>query len=824
MHLRFLIGSLVVALAQPATAGELRIYPDQFTLSPRQPRIQLLVVEQHNGRVMRDHPVAEYQSSAKAVARVTPKGEVIATGNGEATITARVAGSTATTRLIVEGLEKPVTWSFQNHVVPVLTRAGCNSGACHGALAGKGGLKLSLRGFDIESDWFVLTRQALGRRIDPNNPAASLMLRKAARQIPHGGGARISEGDEHHTMLLEWIQAGAPGPQTGTPELQTLEVFPQAALLKTKDTLRLKTIAIYSDGTRRDVTDLAKYQSSEELVASVSEDALATVVGNGEASIIVNFGSRVASATLTSPFTGTFDPALWKQSPRNNFVDDHILKKLELLRIPPSPNGSDTEFIRRIYLDMCGIIPPLDDVAKFLANPDTKKREQLVEELLKHPAFVDYWAYRWSELFLVSSRKLPQSAMWAFYQKLRQSVADNQPWDRLAREILTASGSSLRSGGGNFYLLHKDVSDLAETTAITFLGTSLGCAKCHNHPLEKWTQDQYWAFANLFSRVSLKNGDRPGEVFVQSRLDGDALHLRRGIALPPTPLDGLPLALGSTQDRRSYLADWITAPENPYFARAIVNRVWRNYMGRGLVEAEDDLRVSNPPSNGALLDALAEDFIKHNYDLKHLMRTIVRSAAYQRSATPLATNAADDRFYSHYLVRRLSAEVILDAYSDFTQVPTPFVKLQSAAGDSATPTSQYPSGTRAIQLPDSLLQSRFLEAFGRAERVATCACERTTDASVGQALHLNNGETLNQKLRSASSIISKWVAADGLSNAEIVERVYQLALTRSPNANERKRMLAILDEAGQADPKLRREVVEDFVWAVLTGREFLFNR
>jgi hypothetical protein len=412
--------------------------------------------------------------------------------------------------------------------------------------------------------------------------------------------------------------------------------------------------------------------------------------------------------------------------------------------------------------------------------------------------------------------------MWAFYRKIRQSVADNQPWDQFARSILTSSGSTLTDGAGNYFVLHKDVSELAEATSLTFLGMSIGCAKCHNHPLEKWTQDQYWGFANLFSRVGLKNGDRAGEVLVQSKSEGDALHLRRGIPILATPLDGKPLPADSPIDRRAYFADWLTAGDNPYFAKALVNRVWRNYMGRGLVEAEDDLRETNPPSNRELLDALAADFVKNKYDVKHLMRVILNSAAYQRSSAPLEQNAADDRFYSRYLLRRLPGEVILDAYSDVTGVPTPFDKINSAAGDASTPIGTYPRGTRATQVPDSLATSRFLDAFGRAERVQTCACERTSDASVTQALHLNNGYTLNDKLRDKNSAISRWIAA-GLTDEQIVDRVFLLALSRKPTVGEKKKFLEILADAAKGGAQSRREGIEDFVWAVLTGREFLFN-
>jgi hypothetical protein len=824
MHIRYVLALLAGLAAAPAVAGELRVYPPEVAVSGPNRLQQLLVAEEEGGRVVADRTAAaKFATSDGMVAKVDAAGLVTATGNGEATVTATVNGRAATVKVKVSGMGGPAAWSFRNHVIPTLTRSGCNSGACHGALAGKGGMKLSLRGYDPESDFFVLTRQALARRVDLTKPADSLVLRKPTRALPHGGGTRFIDDSEHYRLLLDWIAAGAPGPKDADPQLERIEVFPKAALLKPKDTLRVVVRAVYSDATTEDVTRWAKFGSSEELVAGADEDGLVKVNGYGEAAVTVNFGTRVATLTVTSPFPNRIDAAAYARAPRNNFADELVLKKLELLRLPPSGQCSDAEFVRRVYLDTCGILPKPEEVKTFLADTDPQKRAKLIDRLLDRPEYVDYWSYKWSDLLLVSSRKLPQPGMWAFYRWVRQGVADNEPWDRFARDVLTASGSTLANGAGNYFVLHKDVSDLAESTAVTFLGMSVTCARCHNHPLEKWTQDQYWAFANLFSRVGLKNGDRPGEVVVHGRTEGDALHLRRGVAMPPAPLDFRPLPADSPADRRKYFADWLTAPDNPYFARALVNRVWKNFMGRGLVEAEDDLRETNPPTNKELLDALAADFVKNRYDVKHLIRTIANSAAYQRSSKPLPENAADDRFYSRYLIRRLPAEVILDAYSDLTGVPTPFNQMKSAAGDAVTNINLYPAGTRAVQLPDSLAVSRFLEAFGRADRVQTCSCERTTDASVTQALHLNNGSTLNDKLRDKNSVVGKWLAA-GLADAEIVDRLFLAALCREPTAEERAKFVAILAEAAKDGPQSRREAVEDFAWAVLTGREFLFNR
>jgi hypothetical protein len=820
MNLRFSLSVLAGLFAGTASAGELRVYPPEVTISGPNRVQQLLVVEEQDGRVVADHTAAaKYATSRGNVAKVDAAGLVAATGNGEASLTATVGDRSVTVKVTASA---GADWTFRNHVIPTLTRNGCNSGACHGALAGKGGLKLSLRGYDPESDHFVLTRQALARRIDLTNPADSLMLKKALKVLPHGGGTRFEEASPNHALLLDWIKAGAPGPKDADPRLARIEVFPKAALLRPKDTLRVIVRAVYSDGTAEDVTRWARFGSSEELVAAVSEDGRVTVAGHGEAAVTVGFGTKVAALTVTSPFPNAADAAAFAKAPRNNVVDDLVLKKLELLRLPPSSPCTDAEFVRRVFLDTCGVLPKPEEVSAFLADAGPKKREKLVARLLERPEYVDYWAYKWSDVLLVSGRKLPQPGMWAFYRSVRQSVADNEPWDAFARNVVTASGSTLTTGAGNFFVLHKDVSELAESTAVTFLGMSVTCARCHNHPLEKWTQDEYWAFANLFARVSLKNGDRAGEVLVQTRPEGDAPHLRRGIPMPPTPLDGKPLPPDSPIDRRVYFADWLTGPENPYFAKALVNRVWKNFMGRGLVEAEDDLRETNPPSNPELLDALAKDFVAHKFDVKHLIRTITASAAYQRSSRPLPANAADDRFYSRYLIRRLPAEVILDAYSDVTGVPTPFTQTKSAAGDSVTATTSYPAGTRAVQVPDSLAVSRFLDAFGRAERVQTCSCERTTDASVTQALHLNNGGTLNEKLRKADSVVGTWVGAK-LSDAEVVDRLFALALSRPPTAEERAKFVAILAEAAKDGPAARREALEDFAWAVLTGRDFLFN-
>jgi hypothetical protein len=813
---------LVWLTAANLLLADLRIAPDRIVLTGPQASQRLLILSAAGGKIDGDRTdQAKFVSTNPTVAVVDETGVVRAKGDGEAIVTAHLGDEKVSTKVKVVGTQEAFEWSFRNHVVPVLTRIGCNSGACHGALAGKGGLKLSLRGYAPSEDHFVLTRQAGARRVNRQEPAHSLMLLKPSLALSHGGGLRLEVGSPEYNLIADWIASGAPGPMAKDPKIERLEAYPPEAVLKPNDALQVVVRAWYSDGRAEDVTRWAKFTSTEDLIAGVDEQGLVKVLGHGEAAISVQFGNLVASMRVVAPLADPVDPKVYAQSPRHNFIDHLVLKKLEALRIAPSPQCTDQEFIRRAFLDAAGILPTPEEQHRFLSEERTDKRARLIDALLQRAEFVDYWSYKWSDLLLISSRKLPQPAMRAFYQYVRQSVADNKSWDQFASGILTAQGSNLQNGAANYFLLHKEISDLTESTSVTFLGTSITCARCHNHPLEKWTQDQYWGMANLFAQVGVKNGDRGGEFLVQSLADGDVLHPRRGTPMPPAPLDGKPAVRGS--DRRQYFAQWLTAPDNPYFAKAVVNRVWRNFMGRGLVEAEDDLRQTNPPSNEELLDALAKDFVNNGYDVKHLLRTIMNSAAYQRSSTVLPGNKSDDRFYARYLIRRLPAEVVLDAYSYVTRVPTAFTKVSVGQSGGEAATGDYPLGTRALQLPDTQLVSQFLDAFGRPERGQTCSCERQQESSVTQALHLNNGQTLNDKLRAKNSRVEEWLK-EKVSDEEAIRRVFALTLCRAPSAKEQARFAKILTESAQDPQATRREMLEDLFWAVLTGREFLFNR
>jgi hypothetical protein len=812
----------VVSAASVAAFSSNLAFGSEARLLPASARLvgphasQRFIVEQFDGTAY----TADLTSKAAfaidnpRVATVDSRGHVVPAGNGLATLIATVDGRVVHASISVEQLDAETPWSFRNHVEAILTKEGCNSGACHGAAAGKNGLRLTLRGYGPELDHAVLTRQALGRRVNKTAPQESLLLLKPTGALEHGGGIRFTRSSLDYRVIAEWIAAGMPGPSALDPQVRSLTVYPAHASMKPGQAQQVLVQAVYSDGRIEDVTAWSKFSSTDETVAAVDEHGRLKVTGSGEAFISVWFASLVARATVTSPHQARVDPALFAAAARHNEVDDLNLRKLAGLRIPPSPDAGDAEFLRRACLDATGVLPTFEQVQAFLDDRDPARRAKLFTRLLDSPEFVDYWAYKWSDLFLISSNKLAAPAMWSFYRFVREKVARNVGWDQLARSIVTAQGSTLSNGAANFFVLHRDPIDLTESASMAFLGLSLTCARCHNHPLEKWTQDEYYGFASLFARVKLKDGDTAGDEVVSSASDGEVLHPRRGVAMAPRPLDSPAIEPGATRDRRAFFADWLAQPDNPYFAKAVVNRVWSNFFGRGLTHPEDDLRVSNPASDEALLDWLVHDFIAHRFDVKHLIRTIMSSAAYARSSQPVPGNERDTKYLSHYRVKRLPAEVLLDAISQVTEVPTPF--------------TGYPSGWRTLQLPDSKLENTFLESFGRPARLATCSCERSAEPSMAQALHLANGTTINEKLRSENSVASRLIARQE-SDSAIVERLFMTALCRRPSAAERARMVKALSDsvAGSRDAKsaaaARRQAIEDLFWAVLTCQEFLFN-
>ncbi len=800
--------------AVSAFAADLTILPGSVVLDGPEAYEQLLAEASVEGHQEDWTRTAQWTSSDPNIAKVDQTGMVRPVADGQATITVKSQGRTALLTVQVKNAHAPFAWTFRNDVIPVLSKVGCNSGACHGASAGKNGFKLTLRGYDPDADYDTLTRQSIGRRISLSEPSHSLMLLKPTFAVPHGGGKRFATDSLEYRVISEWIAAGAPPPADQDPQVTSLEVFPASAVLKLGGEQQLVVRAKYSNGRVRDVTRWVRFSSSDEGVATVDDSGHVKMNGSGETAVTLFYSSRVLYARLGVPYANKVDPAVYTKFERHNYIDDLVLAKLKALNIAPSGPAEDATFLRRAYLDAAGILPSSEEVEDFLADKSADKRAKVIDRLLERDEFVDYWAYKWSDLLLVSSRKLRGNAMWSFYNWIRDSVKDNKPWNKFAYEIFTSSGDTRQNGALNYYVLHKDAIDLTETATEAFMGNRITCARCHNHPLEKWTQKQYYSMVNLFSRVGLKNGSEPGDIVVYAKESGDINHPRLLRPLPPTPLDGTPMSLTATDDRRVHFADWLVSPKNSYFSRSLVNRVWANFMGRGLVESVDDVRATNPASNEELFAALSDDFVASGYNVKHMIRTIMNSEAYQLSADANADNQMDTKYYSRYFVKRLPAEVLLDVMSQVTGVPTRF------AG--------YPVGTHALQLPDVQVQSQFLASFGRPKRIICDAGERSSEPNIAQALHVINGETLNKKLSDANGYPELAVKL-GLSDSSILDHLFLSAFSRYPTAAEKQPLLAALRKArattGSPDVQreAHRQALEDMMWAMLTSKEFLFN-
>lgn len=824
------IKSVAVALlgwsvVSSARAADFELLPSNVSLHGPRAR-QQLILHQKGERELGQQIVTEFvlKSSDESVVKVDGR-YLYPVANGDADIIAHWSGQQTRTSVAVTGMQDPHEWEFRRHVLPILSKVGCNTGACHGALAGKGGLKLSLRGYNPDGDYFAITRATRGRRIELADPGRSLFLAKPTAALPHKGGLRIEVGSRNYQVLSEWIQAGVPSPTEQDAKLERVDVFPASTTLSTGDTQQLLVRASYSDGRQEDVTEWANFSSTDESVLKVDTSGKVSVIGHGEGSIVAWFSSQIVLARVVSPFSNEIAPEVYANSESRSFIDQHVHTKLKSLNLGPSPRSSDSEFLRRAYLDTIGTLPTEQEVVEFLADTQSDKRDRLIEQLLGRSEFVDYWTHKWSDVFLVNGRRLRPKAVKAYYSWLRGHVERNSPWTTLAREIVTAKGSSFENGATNFYALHQDPENMTENVCQAFLSLSISCAKCHNHPLEKWTNDQYYGMASLFSRVKAKGwggdgrgGDGERTLFVVNQ--GELVQPLTGKPQPPTPLDGKSIPFDAQVDRREHLADWLTAPDNPYFARSIANRVWANFMGRGIVEPVDDLRLSNPASNEELLESLSQFLVDHDFDLKQLMREILRSATYQRSSLPLPENRADRHYFSRYYPKRLTAEVLLDAISQVTQVPSDFNQI-GYDGNDFEKTEEYPKGTRAIQLYDSAVVSNFLKTFGRNERDITCECERSNTPSMVQVLHISNGVTINDRLQSENSCIAKMLSSSETFDAEsIITSAYLQSLSRYPTDAELEGLVKVISESSADE---RDTLIEDLYWSIMSSREFLFN-
>lgn len=760
-----------------------------------------------------------YSVEPAGVVQVDAGGMVLPLGDGAATVKATAPdGATATARVAVERFGESIPVNFANDVVPVFTKAGCNSGGCHGKSGGQNGFRLSLLGFEPEEDYTHLVFEARARRLSVGAPQSSLLLTKATNDVAHGGGKRLAPDSEDYDVLLRWIGQGTPRGKDTDPRIERIDIFPHDRTLPMDGSQQLVVTAHYTDGSTADVTRGAVFESNNKDFGTIDPTGWLSVNHKpGTLNVMVRYQGQVGVFQATLPLGVPVDTL----PPARNYIDELVFKKLKQVGVPPSEPADDATFLRRVTLDVAGRLPTPAEAEAFLADTDPARRDKLIDRLVDSADYADFFANKWSAL-LRNRRENPGAARgnFAFHAWIRQSLYQNKPFDQFVREIVTASGDMEQNPAVAWYRGASTTTLQLEDTAQLFLGTRLQCAQCHHHPYEKWSQRDYYGMAAFFSTVERQAGGRPNETLVfAKRAKASAINKKNGQPVPPTPLGAPAVELAPEQDPRQALADWMARPDNEFFAASLVNRYWKHFFGRGLVDPEDDMRETNPATNAELLDALAKDFVASKFDLKHVVRTICRSSTYQLSSIPNRYNAADEQSFSRYYPRRMNAEVLLDAVDQVTGGVTAFANV--------------PPSMRAVQLPDNSYnaQSYFLAVFGRPDSSSACECERSTDASLAQSLHLFNSAEVQAKLVSdqgrAASLASE---KDARPDAEKVNELYLWALARHPDAEESKLAVEYLaserkDKDGKplAVPAAKRQGYEDLVWALVNTKEFLFN-
>ena len=798
------------------SAADFVVVPAKVELKEEFARTQLVVTQSDPQGAVTNlspdlTPQAKFVSVDPNVVTVSPSGSLLAMKNGQTQITVTVGATVRAIEVAVSGIEATSRVSFSEHVQPILSKSGCNSGACHASQYGKGGFILSVFGFAPDQDRDAIVRDRQQRRVNFVVPEQSLLLLKPTMLVPHGGSRRLEQGGVDYQYLAKWIAAGAPGPDKESPKVVSLAVYPAHRVGETGFQQQLRAEATYSNGVVRDVTHWAKFDTLDDGVLSVTAAGLVTAKGRGQAPAMIRFEGQGAISMVVVPFANSADLS---QFTENNFIDNLAAQKFRELGITPSGLCTDATYLRRAYLDAIGTLPTTAEATAFIDSTDPDKRKKLVDRLLGltgDPAqdiyndqYAALWSLKWSDLIRSNSNDLGVQGMWAMHNWIKNSFQINKPLDQFTRELVTAKGSTFSSGPANYFRLANNPPDLAETTAQLFLGVRLQCAKCHHHPFEKYGQEDYYGFAAFFSQIGNKGSQEfglfAGESVVLVRNGGEVSHPRTGQVIPPTPLDGP--SVTDPLDRRLALAKWLTASDNKMFSRSIVNRYMGYLLGRGLVEPIDDMRATNPPSNPALLEALADDFVKNGYNLKHLMRTIMTSRLYQLDSQPTPSNASDRRFYSHFRVKRLTAEPLLDAIDAVSGTQTKFKDL--------------PLGTRAIELPDADYPDYFLTTFAKPKRATVCECERTPDENLAQALHTLNGDIVANKIADGKGRLAK-LLEQKKSHDEIVQEIYLSTLSRRPSAAELESTRTFLTSS--PSPK---EFYEDLLWALINSKQFLF--
>lgn len=774
----------------------------------RDTRQQLFVTHSAHASEVDVTRQAEFTSVPEGVLRIDKTGLVTPLADGEAVLTARLNDKTAQLKIAVSGFTKPLPINFRNQVVPIFTKLGCNGGGCHGKSGGQNGFKLSLLGFYPEDDFEFLRKESRGRRIFPGAPSESLLLTKATGRSPHGGGKRMELDSYEYRMLVRWVEQGMPYGSTEDPHVVGIKCYPESRVMPQNSEQQVAVIATYSDGSTEDVTRMALYEPNDAEMAECSESGLVTTLDlSGEVAIMARYQGQVSTFRATIPLGADTsempEPA--------NLVDSAVFNKLRLLGIPPSQLSDDATFLRRVSLDIAGIVPNDEKVREFLASADPQKRDKLIEELLNSREYADHFANKWNFILRNKNSKGEDTAgSHLFHQWIWSSMYENKPYDRFVREIITASGEPLLNPAVTWYREVDQVEEQVEDTAQLFLGIRIQCARCHHHPFEKWSQNDYYSLAAFYKRVGKKNipgvagGFRDRQIFHNEGV-ATANNPRSGAALKPAGLGSEVLEIPAESDPRVKLADWMSDPKNPFFAKSVVNRYWKHFFNRGIVEPEDDMRETNPPSNPELLDNLAKTFIESGFDLKNLVRTICRSKTYQLSSLPNEYNASDKQNFSRYYPRRLSAEALYDAFHTVTKTSENF--------------SGMPAGTRALQLVDSSKGPYFLKVFGMPQGDTACECERSQDANLAQSLHLLNSKEVQDKISKNGARAATLAADTKRSHAERMTELYQIVFARNPRPDELKVAVSYLDRH-KDNPRIG---YEDILWALINTKEFLFN-
>ena len=789
---------------KPDGKPDLAVYPPEIKLgSSRDFQSFVAVVRRDDGITLDASDVVSWSLTDDSKARLEGF-TLYPLADGETELVGKLAGSTVKIPVSVSAAESTPAISFEKDVMAVLTRSGCNTGSCHGAARGKDGFQMSLFGFDPAGDYHRITREIGVRRINLAVPEESLLLKKATGAVPHTGGKLFDADSDYYATLLEWLHDGVPidPDDAKPPTVESVSIYPAQAVIEGKGSQqRFVAVAVYSDGSTRDVTRLAAFSSNNSGSAEIDELGVVTAGQRGESFVMARFDTHtVGSQVLTLPKGLEYSPP---EEVKGNYIDQLVGKKLNQLRIVPSGLCSDEEFLRRVTIDITGLLPSEEQYEQFLSDPADDKRSVLIDQLLEQKEFSEIWAMKFAQLLMIkSTNQVSYKSAFLYSNWLTDKFSRNEPLDKMVRELLTSTGGTFTDPATNFYEIERNTLKTAENVAQVFMGIRTQCAQCHNHPFDRWTMDDYYGFAAFFSQIGRKNAEDYREKIVYNRSSGEVRHLVSNENVPPKFLGGeSPDTRG--KDRREVLADWLTADDNPYFASSIANRVWAHFMGVGVVDPVDDVRVSNPPTNPEMLNTLGEKLVEYDFDFRALVRDICNSRAYQRSTESNETNAHDDRNYARAVVRRIAAESLLDCITQVTESPDKFRGL--------------PLGARAVQIADGSTSNYFLTSFGRSARDTVCECEATTEPSLSQALHLLNGNSVHNKI-TAGKTVDRWVKEEGLSAEQVIDRLYVRCLSRRPTEQEMQDLLQAVPEDGDGVAAL-----QDIFWAVLNSREFIFN-